>query len=112
MGKATKEEAAESLAALKAELVRGDTVITVRRHRTTSGATYFDLYVFRADSEGRVSRRWLSWHAAKIGIARFNDKRDCLVYPYLNMDPGFEAVYRLSQKLFDGDGYALRHEWL
>ena len=104
----TKQQSAERdevIADLRETLKPGDTIHTVLRHRSRSGIMRaIDLYLFKADNDGKLCKWWLSWRAAKALGWTFSDKYDALIVDGCGMDMGFHAVYSLSRILFP-DGF-------
>ena len=134
MARFTKAEKAEALETLRGILKPGDRVVTILRHVSTSGMSRsIDLYIFRANADGSVSKRFLSRYAAIIGAGgcTWDEARSCCKITGCGQDMGFAIVYDLSWSVFDGRpaadapendrttgddkpryGYWLAQEWL
>jgi len=107
--KATKAEKAESLQTLRASCPVGETIWACYRGTTRNGTSYIDFYVLKGSADGSVSKHWLSYHMARALGLRFDERRDCILAPFMNMDQAFEIVARLARTLH-GDYKSLRKE--
>lgn len=104
-----RAEQAQALESLKNIFESSDDkrVYTILRHVSSSGMSRrIDLYVIR-DNKPQFLTGWAS-HA----LGYKHHERGGLVVGGCGMDMGFHVVYSLSSKLYGGDGYVLRHEWL
>lgn len=112
-GTQKQRDAAESLAKLREWVKAGDTIHAVfRHHDPRSGSTRWDFYKF-GWRDGKLDKAWLTYHIARACNWRFHAATDTLMCPFLNMDPAFEVVYRLSARMFehaDRGGYELKME--
>jgi hypothetical protein len=109
--KFTREQKAEWLQEMRAEIKPGDTITTVLRGVAKSGMSrHIDVYRFYV-KDGRVERHWLSPRVAAVCGFTYDDKKECLRVSGCGMDMGWHVVCQLSGRLF-GDGSHLRQEWL
>lgn len=104
----TQTERDEARERLRELLQHGDTVYTVLRHVSRSGMSrVIDLYVIKDNRPV-----WLSGHVGHaLGYSRDKTWSGIRVNGG-GMDMGFDVVYNLSSSLFEGDGYALKHDWM
>jgi hypothetical protein len=135
MPKYTKAEVEESTKALLDELKHGDVVYCELVHVARSGMQrVIQLHrFFDVDKHGRVNRRVLGYHAARVLGWSFKQMArggEGVVVNGTGMDMGFHLVYSLGYRLFgrgvkqrvvrgrNGEkwetegGYLLRHDWL
>lgn len=103
MARVSAADRAESIDKLRTWLQPGDTVTTVLRSVSRSGMSRsIDLYAFACD-DGQVSKRWLSYHVARV-VGGWDDRRECVKVSGAGMDMGFHLVYTLSGYLWP-DGF-------
>jgi hypothetical protein len=139
MPRYTKDEIRESRRMLLEELKPGDYVYCELVHVNGMGTRrVIQLHRFRrVDPHGRLDRRVLGYHAARVLGCTFSTKpgREGVVVNGGGMDMGFHLVYSLAGALFHDDaaklgpkhkvhgrngekyettdaGYLLKHEWL
>ncbi len=102
-------EKAEAIARLREWLKPGDTVYTILRHVSKSGMQReIGIVIFR---DGNALHP--NWAVSKaLGMTLATGARDAIKVRGCGMDMGFHVVYNLAYCLFDGDGYALKQQWL
>lgn len=89
----------------------GDTVYTVVTSRSGSGMYRHIKVVVATPADKYDKVRDVSSMASDVLDWKWHDE-GAVGVGGCGMDMGFHLVYELSRKLFDGDGYALKHRWL
>jgi hypothetical protein len=107
----TKTEQAEALESLHNLIKRGDEILTVLRHVSTSGMQRRISLLQITGTSGEHIIRQFDYLAAKVLGRTMKARLEGVVCNGAGMDMGFDLVYSLSLKMF-GDGYALTHRWL
>ena len=92
---------------LKKYLREGDTIYTICRHVSRSGAMrHITFYIMLDNEPFRINA-----HIADVLDMKFNKHNDALKVSGCGMDMGFHIVYELSHRLFN-NGYHIKHRWM
>jgi hypothetical protein len=95
MTRQQKAEREEALIMLHKFIQPGNTIYTILRHVSRSGMSrVIDLYQTRGEPQ------WLSGYASRVGLGRFDCRRQGIRVGGCGMDMGFHLVYNLSYILF------------
>ena len=93
----TKEETAEAVTRLRAELTPGRTVYTKITHVSRSGMSRsIECYL----AQGRDNLTDITWQVARAMNARLDNNHGGIIMQGCGMDMGFALVYNLSRTLY------------
>jgi hypothetical protein len=89
---------------------KGSKVYTVLRHATAMRRTVSPIGISKNGDHLQIAD-W-SYKVATVLGWNLDRKRAGIIVTGCGMDMGFHLVHSLSSILYEGDGFALKHEWI